>query len=199
MTREKLMTSIVTVNRVSTKFVPANRPAKSIFKNDTSAKSWNFTPRFISKFERCVIPSGIPIRVAAIIPRRIEPFTFLACRIPMMTRPTSATSAPLIKTISAPLLHLEKSTRLTSVAGLEMTIPAFFSPIIVINRPIPGVIAVLTASGIDLIIASRRPIAVITMKKIPDINTITSACPYVYPIPSTTVYAKNAFNPMPGA
>ena len=94
---------------------------------------------------------------------------------------------------------MEKSTRLTSVAGLEMTIPAFFSPIIVINRPIPGVIAVLTASGIDLIIASRRPIAVITMKKIPDINTITSACPYVYHIPSTTVYAKNAFNPMPGA
>ena len=95
----------------------------------------------------------------------------------MIIRPIKATRAPLIKTISAPLLHLEKSTRLTSVAGLDIIIPAFFSPMIVINRPIPGVMAVLTASGIDLIMASLRPIAVITMKNIPDINTITSACP----------------------
>ena len=69
----------------------------------------------------------------------------------------------------------------------------------VINNPIPGVIAILTASGMDLMIASLRPIAVITIKKIPERNTITRACPYVYPIPNTTVYAKNAFSPMPGA
>ena len=56
-----------------------------------------------------------------------------------------------------------------------MTIPAFFRPMIVINKPIPGVMAVFTASGIDLIIASRSPIAVITMKNTPEMNTTTRA------------------------
>ena len=43
------------------------------------------------------------------------------------------------------------------------------------KRPIPGVIAVFTQSGIALMIASLIPSAVMTMNNIPDINTITSA------------------------
>ena len=102
LTREKLITSMVTVNKVSMKFPPANNPAKSIFIKDTSAKSLNFTPMFISRLEMWVMPRGIPMRVAATMPSRMEPFTFLACSIPMVTRPNSATSAPLIRAMSAP-------------------------------------------------------------------------------------------------
>ena len=180
LTREKLITSMVTVNKVSMKFPPANNPAKSIFIKDTSAKSLNFTPMFISRLEMWVMPRGIPIRVAATMPSRMEPFTFLACSIPMVTRPNSATSAPLIRAMSAPsAFHCEKSTRLTRVAGLAMTMPAFLSPMMVINNPIPGVIAVFTASGMDRMIASLSPMAVMTIKKIPDMNTTTRAWPYV--------------------
>ena len=50
-TSEKLMTSMVTVKMVSTILDPENNPAKSIFINDTSAKSLNFIPMFISRFE----------------------------------------------------------------------------------------------------------------------------------------------------
>ena len=64
---------------------------------------------------------------------------------------------------------------LTSVAEFPTTNPEFFNPIIVINKPIPGVIANFTASGIERMIASLSPTAVITIKKIPDINTITNA------------------------
>ena len=171
---------MVTVNKVSMKFPPANKPAKSIFIKDTSAKSWNFTAMFMSRLEMCVMPSGMPISVAATMPRRMEPLTFLACSIPMVTRPKSATRAPLISAISAPsAFHCEKSTRLTRVAGLSITIPAFLSPMMVINNPIPGVIAVFTASGMDRMMASLSPMAVMTIKKIPEINTMTRAWPYV--------------------
>ena len=94
----------------------------------------------------------------------------------MITSPASATRALLMRARSAPsIFHWEKSTRLTRVAGFDMTIPAFFRPMIVINKPIPGVMAVFTASGMDLIIASRSPIAVITMKNTPEMNTTTRA------------------------
>ena len=90
----------------------------------------------------------------------------------MITSPASATRALLMRARSAPsIFHWEKSTRLTRVAGFDMTIPAFFRPMTVINKPIQGVMAVFTAEGMDLIIASRSTIAVITMKNTPEMNT----------------------------
>ena len=67
---------------------------------------------------------------------------------------------------------------------------------IVINNPIPGVMAVFTASGMDLIIASRSPM-VYHDENNTEMNTTTRAWPSCVAIPSTTVYAKNAFNPIP--
>ena len=98
----------------------------------------------------------------------------------MITKPNNAVNALKIGNISTPSVrHWEKSTILTKVAELDITTPAFFKPIMVINNPIPGVIADFTASGIERIIASRKPTAVITIKKIPERNTITKAWPYV--------------------
>ena len=176
LTSEKLITSINTVKNVSTGFFPENIPPKSIFIKDTSKKSANFAPMFMSNADNFVTPSGIPTIVAATIPSRIDPFTFFAWSTPITTRPTNATNAPHTSAMfPSSLLHCAKSTMLTSVDGLLTTSPAFFKPMIVINRPIPGVIASFTASGMERMIASRRPTAVITMKKIPEINTMTSA------------------------
>ena len=58
-----------------------------------------------------------------------------------------------------------------------MTIPAFFSPMMVMNSPTPGVIAVFTALGIERMMASLSPTAVMTIKKIPERNTRTRAWP----------------------
>ena len=59
---------------------PRSVPIESniLTRKETSAKSLNFTPRFISRFDSCVIPRGMPMRVAATIPSRIDPFTLLA-------------------------------------------------------------------------------------------------------------------------
>ena len=176
LTKEKLSTSITTVKIVLTRFSPANKPAKSILNNDTSAKSLNFAPKFMSKEDNFVTPKGIPAAVATKIPMIIEPFTLRAFKTPITIRPISATSAPQInETSPSSLLHCAKSTMLTSVAEFPTTNPEFFNPIIVINKPIPGVIAIFTASGIERMIASLSPTAVITIKKIPDMNTITNA------------------------
>ena len=92
----------------------------------------------------------------------------------MTISPIKATSAPQISCVSTPFLHWAKSTMLTSVEGLLTTSPAFFNPTMVINRPIPGVIAILIGSGMARIIAWRSPTAVITINSTPEINTIVN-------------------------
>ena len=74
-TREKLTTSIATVRHVSTGFFPENMPPKSMFRKETSAKSLNFAPIFISNADSFVTPRGIPAIVAAAISNNMEPFT----------------------------------------------------------------------------------------------------------------------------
>ena len=172
LTREKLMTSINTEKILSARGPSPNRPLKSNWKKEVSAKSENLPSMSKLSPSKEVTPRGMPTRVETTMPRKIEPRTFLMCSTAMVTRPTSATSAPHIPERSAPgVRHWEKSTRLTKVASLLTTRPLFFRPMMVINRPTPGVTALMTELGMERMMASRRPILVMTIKKTPEINT----------------------------
>ena len=165
---------MIIINTASVTLFPSNNPAISSLNRDTSPKSLNLFARFRSKDDNFVTPKGIPAKVAATIPKKIEPFTFLAFKTLITIRPNKATSAPQISSVFCPFLHCAKSTILTSVDGLLTTIPAFFSPMIVIKSPIPGVIAILIGSGMARMIAWRRPTTVITINNTPDKNTMVS-------------------------
>ena len=80
-----------------------------------------------------------------------------------------------------------------------ITIFAFCSPMNAINRPIPTLTADFKFSGIALKIASRTFVTDNTMNTRPSTKTAASAICQLYPIPITTVYAKYAFSPIPGA
>jgi hypothetical protein len=67
------------------------------------------------------------------------------------------------------------------------------------NRPTPADIASLRFRGIELMMYSRMRKIEIRKKITPEQNTAASACCQVYFIVSTTVKAKNALSPMPGA
>ena len=68
-----------------------------------------------------------------------------------------------------------------------------------IKSPIPTDIALFILRGILLTIASLTLKAVRIINIIPSIKTAVKAVCQLCPIPITTVYAKNAFNPIPGA
>ena len=80
-----------------------------------------------------------------------------------------------------------------------ITIPAPSSPSKAMNNPIPTEIALFIFTGIESTMASLTLNAVNNKKIIPSNNTAVKANWYEYPIDKTTVYAKNAFNPIPGA
>ena len=177
-TSENDMTIITSVNTIwNTLAESANRPAKSILNSDTSTKSENCCPMFMENPPNEVTPSGTPTIVATRMPMIIEPLILRACSAPITTSPTSATSADATSPCSSGSPHLEKSISATSVELFETTSPAFFSPISARNRPIPALIAPRTHGGIARTHASRKPIAVITINRIPEIKTIASSCP----------------------
>ena len=177
LTREKLMTSMTTVRMVWPRppLEVSNIPAKSSLNRETSAKSLKDWPmlKFISPI--WVTPMGMPMMVVTTMPITTAPLTFLATRKPMTARPMMHRIAFIMPSISPPPLQAVKSTRETKVDSLATTTPPLFRPRMVINRPIPGVIAALTESGIALTIASRMPTAEMTMNRMPEMNTITRA------------------------
>ena len=67
------------------------------------------------------------------------------------------------------------------------------------KNPIPTPMAYLRFNGIALTISSRARVSVSTTNSKPEMNTAASAPCHEMPIPTTTLYAKNAFNPIPGA
>src|SRR5262249_13657770 len=67
------------------------------------------------------------------------------------------------------------------------------------NRPTPADIASFRFCGIALMMYSRMRKIEIKKKITPEQNTAASACCQVYFIVKTTVKAKNALSPMPGA
>ena len=67
------------------------------------------------------------------------------------------------------------------------------------NIPIPAVTANLSAFGMARTTACRTPITESSTNSTPEMNTAPSAvCQGIF-CPSTTVYAKYAFKPIPGA
>ena len=67
------------------------------------------------------------------------------------------------------------------------------------NRPTPAEMANFRFRGIELMMYSRMRNTEIRKKITPEQNTAASACCQVYFMVSTTVKAKKAFSPMPGA
>src|SRR5690625_756110 len=67
------------------------------------------------------------------------------------------------------------------------------------KRPIPDAMAERNDLGMPAIIQLRAPVAVNKIKIIPDIKTAPNACCQVKPNAPTTVKAKKAFKPIPGA
>ena len=174
---------IVTSRKLMTRMMTGKMPffimsAKSTARKETLAKSANFWPMFMSKLAKEVTPRGIPTMVAARMPIRMLPLTRLTCRAAMTTRPNRATrGGNTVVARSAPSFHAAKLARPTRVPALATTIPALFMPMMVMNRPIPAVIADLTDSGIASTIAIRIPVTVRTRQMIPDSRTMARAPP----------------------
>ena len=130
------------------------------------------------KFSGIVVtPNGIPTTVVKAIPIRIEPGTFITYKIIVITNPIIATSAE----------ELLKSTKPIIVPKSDLAIPAFASPIKVINNPIPTATAFRKFAGIDLIIASLTPNNDNTINNKPSNKTAVRANCHEQPIPITTV------------
>ncbi|MNI62980.1 hypothetical protein D3C73_1183220 [compost metagenome] len=73
-------------------------------------------------------------------------------------------------------------------------------PIIVINKPIPTVIAILIDCGTATSNICRTLVTVKMMNTIPERNTAPrAACQVIAPFELRTTVMKYAFNPMPGA
>ena len=67
------------------------------------------------------------------------------------------------------------------------------------NKPTPAEMANFRFFGMELMMYSRMRKIEIRKKMTPEQNTAASACCQVYFIVSTTVNAKKALSPMPGA
>ncbi len=107
----------------------------------------------------------------------------------MMKKPRIASSGPASV----------RSPSATKVASLASTISAFFSAMIPRNRPKPAATALRIECGMPSTSQRRTPVTVRIRKITPEMKTAPSACCQVKPIAPTTVKAKKAFSPIPGA
>ena len=128
------------------------------------------------------------------------PFTFFARRTAVIIMPINASSTviPSVWKVPASKEPLKENIP-NRVESLFTTIFAFCRPIKVMNKPIPTDTACFKFIGMALKIASLTFVKESRIKIRPSTNTAANAICQVYPIPSTTVYAKYAFNPIPGA
>ena len=131
----------------------------------------------------------IAITVTTRMPIRIAPVTFSASSAAMMKNPSMASSGA--GAIMCP--------RVTEVASLVTTIPAFFSAMMPRNIPMPAAIALRIECGMPATSQRRTPVTVRIRKMQPEMKTAPSACCQVNPSAPTTVKAKKALSPMPGA
>src|SRR5699024_308990 len=135
------------------------------------------------------IPVNIPNMAVAIIPINIAAGTFLVINITVITRPAKVSSTPPLCT----------SPRLISVDSSPAITPDDCSPTKVMKNPIPALTAIFISIGIELITYSRKPVKVRMTKITPENRTPVSAVCHGISIVNTTVNAKNAFSPIPGA
>ncbi len=137
----------------------------------------------------CTRPKTIAKTVAATIPIRNAPCTFLKYNTAVRISPKEATHT----------CGLDMVPSVSMVFSFFTTSPAFCRPRKVMKSPIPTGIAFLMVLGILFTINSRTLKKVRIRNIIPSINTAVSAICQEYPSPSTTEKAKKEFNPMPGA
>ena len=133
------------------------------------------------------------------MPQRIPPGTFLAISTAVNKVPKSASSAPMPTVWKEPSIKAARKGYSPTSVGPSTTILAFCRPMKAINKPIPLVTPYFSAGGMQLKIASRTLVRDKIIKIIPSTNTAASAICQEYPICATTVKAKKAFSPMPGA
>ena len=146
-----------------------------------------------------MIPSAQVIK----IPHKIFPFTFLTTRMAVIITPIMARRTVIPTSLNAPAPSLSpwnpSNENRDSKVLPPITTFAFWSPINAINRPMPTLTACFSVIGIALKIASRTLKHDKKIKITPSINTAASAICQEYPYWRTTVYAKYAFSPIPGA
>ena len=94
---------------------------------------------------------------------------------------------------------LVSAPRPMRVASLATTMPALRKPRKARNAPMPAVIANFRPSGIARTMACRAPITLRITNSAPEMKTAPRAVCQGYPMAPTTVKAKKAFSPMPGA
>ncbi len=134
-------------------------------------------------------PKAIETAVTARMPIRIAPLTFSASSAAITKNPMIASSGAAWVMSPSPM----------KVASLATTIPAFFSAMMPRNMPMPAATALRIECGIPATSQRRTPVTVRIRKMQPEMNTAPKPCCQVKPIAPTTVKAKNAFSPMPGA
>ena len=135
-------------------------------------------------------PSGIASAVTTTTPMRMPPFTRRASSVTMSSRPRMESSAGTLP------LSLPRPRR---TAGLSTMMPEPWRPMKVMKSPMPAETPILSVLGIELTTSSRTLVQVSTMKITPSTKTAASATCHGMPMPRTTVKAKKALSPMPGA
>lgn len=164
---------------------PATSSCRKISENDG-----------ISKLIICWILDGsgaCPVHMASTvvtnIPRSIAPFIFRAINTPVTSIPTKDNA----------VLNDNILPKVTRVATLPTTIPAFCKPMKAMNAPIPHPIEQRKHSGMAAMIACRKRVTVSIKNATPETKTAPNAVCHGNPMPRQTVYVKNADIPIPGA
>ncbi len=121
------------------------------------------------------------------MPQNKAPLTFLYDKYAVRIKPKKASIVPMLLI----------SPRETHVLSLKTTIPAFWSPIKAIKKPIPTLVACFNVLGIELKIISRTFTMENKIKIKPSINTAINAISQ--PFSLATVKAKYALSPIHGA
>ena len=137
----------------------------------------------------CTSPASQPAAVTARMPIRMAPRTRRASSTAISRKPPSASSGGTV--FSGPSASM--------VSWLATITLDFCSAMIARNRPMPATMDARSEAGIPATSHARMPLSDSTRNTSPEMNTAASACCHGSPAAPTTVKAKNAFRPMPGA
>ena len=131
----------------------------------------------------------IPKNQVDIIPIKIAPYILKWSSITIIRKPIKDKTTKVE----------ERLPKETIVSGLATTISEIERAMIVINKPMPAVMAYLRFSGILLTRASLNLNKERSIKIRPSTSTAVNATSYEQPISPQTVMVKNALRPIPEA
>ncbi len=128
------------------------------------------------------------------MPMRIAPFTFLTSITMIATSPMTKTS------IGQPARKppTPSSTGTGPAAGLR-TMPESTRPMIVMNRPMPTLMAIFSCAGMAWRTALRKPVSTRTVMISPSMTTSPMASAQVMPGSLAIPKVTNALRPRPVA